>query len=1172
MASKTTFLEKKVTYNTVIEINDDSNDFIPYWNLAMKEHLNNNFITVGPEANKSGAKPLNSFHIKLVDKKEYYSPENGDGVQLNKLFIIDVYRVKKEKEFNDFVKIYKNKHSSVNFNVILYNIDEVKDDVHKNINKIYEKIKYKTGLADFSFIPYNNQNYGKFYSVIDNFFISLKSKITYEYNILLKEFSAKIENKKNIYTSDELTAFEYIKNKVLYLDLLIMGEFWEDIKKACIIDMFQTFDNLKKIYNYKHCTSFAELNINEIKQKTKNKVLSNVEYQLFLLYNYIRSCRYLKEYNNLANYLCNFAIKIDLYESSFKTIYHFHYWKINCVLNIANYLIAFKEVLTQKDFDNKNSIEQGIIFLYSAVSKYFKIYGKKILKIEIPSVRIFIFLKDCTDKGLNLKEELKKNISVDLGELEKDEIFQKFKSDIKLINDNDKSDNPKKNLYDIFINKKAFIEEYLLMLQLINKRNCDFTNCKTSIRKMFEIIPLLLSLNKFEEAKDYLNSLLQRNIFKSNKWNYILQYICIIFVMLLNCLEKNKETLYIMFKILDTNFSKLDDFLKLLGSEDVNLINDIISKYIESYSEIETDNKDDKINKTFSLDKAIDINLEKIKDNIIFINKSKTKKEQIRFKFTNNTGISVNVDKIQLIFEEFSSSNNNQKNNEEKKDNKEKKQIIYEINSDSNTFKTIIPFVKEQENVFDIIVDESNDLFQLNTIYKFKEIKFIIKNSLCGIYHIKEDMKISINPIDMKITTQIYPSYDTSDFSDEIKNVLYYNTLSKININLIDIPSPEELNNKSLKFIVEDINKRDDTTLIIQTHVLKENIIKHYPDVIIEDSSIEFPPGSLKDKEKLENLVIPFYVENINFYSNGLVSIKITVYILDKNDNDKIVYSYVSFYNINLIHLFNIKKKFRLLNNNLYLMQTTFSLNIEANNIKVYTHNSTNYSFYIDTTQAINLVLKLKNNKNDIIKKLRENFLDFSVDEINKETKEKKINKFRLCYPEKNIIEEIKELKEIPYHIVIDVEDGKYDVFKEINVNINIKKKNNKNIVLLTHICDNENWAIIGKSKLVEKWLNDDKENNNEKNIKIQLLPLIDGFLKLPEIEFLEYEIQGQSKDKIEKINLGKDDDNEDSKDDEMIIGKMTFEPIEYGTVIEGNAKILKITPATECSLKLNLT
>ena len=62
MSVKNKFKEKKVTYNTIIEINDASNDFIPYWDLAMKEHLSNNFITVGPESNKSGVKSLNSFY------------------------------------------------------------------------------------------------------------------------------------------------------------------------------------------------------------------------------------------------------------------------------------------------------------------------------------------------------------------------------------------------------------------------------------------------------------------------------------------------------------------------------------------------------------------------------------------------------------------------------------------------------------------------------------------------------------------------------------------------------------------------------------------------------------------------------------------------------------------------------------------------------------------------------------------------------------------------------------------------------------------------------------------------------------------------------------------------------------------------------------------------------
>ena len=150
------------------------------------------------------------------------------------------------------------------------------------------------------------------------------------------------------------------------------------------------------------------------------------------------------------------------------------------------------------------------------------------------------------------------------------------------------------------------------------------------------------------------------------------------------------------------------------------------------------------------------------------------------------------------------------------------------------------------------------------------------------------------------------------------------------------------------------------------------------------------------------------------------------------------------------------------------------------------------------------------------------------------------------------------------------MDDCQNDIFKEILVNITIKKYNKKKVVLLTHIRDNENWAIIGKSRLIEEWY-DDKEN--EKHLKVQLLPLVDGFLKLPDIEFFEYEIQGETDEKKDKIDIGLNDENEESKEEEVVVvGKMTFDPIEFGAVIEGNNKVIRINPANECSLKLNLT
>ena len=93
-----TALEKRIiTYNTILSINDPSNDFIPYWNLAMKENLNNNFITIDSDSKKSGTIPLTSFNFKLIDIKEKSNQENVETIQLNEIVTIDVYRIKKEK-------------------------------------------------------------------------------------------------------------------------------------------------------------------------------------------------------------------------------------------------------------------------------------------------------------------------------------------------------------------------------------------------------------------------------------------------------------------------------------------------------------------------------------------------------------------------------------------------------------------------------------------------------------------------------------------------------------------------------------------------------------------------------------------------------------------------------------------------------------------------------------------------------------------------------------------------------------------------------------------------------------------------------------------------------------------------------------------------------------------
>ena len=101
----------------------------------------------------------------------------------------------------------------------------------------------------------------------------------------------------------------------------------------------------------------------------------------------------------------------------------------------------------------------------------------------------------------------------------------------------------------------------------------------------------------------------------------------------------------------------------------------------------------------------------------------------------------------------------------------------------------------------------------------------------------------------------------------------------------------------------------------------------------------------------------------------------------------------------------------------------------------------------------------------------------------------------------------------MPYHIIIDINnDIEHQVFQEFDINIKIKQ---------SKIKDNENWGVIGKSKIIINLPSDIKEVE----IKFKLFPLLDDCIKIPEIEFFENEIlenKNNINDNIVEFNLKK--------------------------------------------------
>lgn len=1119
-------IPKKSAY-TKIEVYDPVGYFISYWNLAIKNLLIDNNCKFTLEKNISVDLSLNLFNINLTNVYNT-TIENTDPLLFeDKLFTINVNYLSSEKDLNiEFYQEVKQSYLNKNINLILISISEIKEDsnILKDCTKIMNKIKKQTGINDLTFLPYNIVFFEKLQNIFSEFLNIFCEKFSKEYlnklNILRKKFNSYERNENEDYKN-----YQYIEELICYFDLLSLCESWNVIQTHCKKNLFKElscFKNKEKDNNMIKSMNFNEYDVNKFKINFKNKLLNNIEFQEYLFYYYIKTFQYLKDYQEIFNFIKSFPYKMNLLIKNFKTEFHFIHWIINYFYGLIQYFNSLKKYLSST---NQKLINEGLVILYSISIKYYKLYSSKSKNIYIPNNKILIELINCIKNKNCSKIEEKMIKLINIKNEENNNDLNIFIDDFK-DNNNDK-------LFLILIDNKKFLEEILSLLNNVNQNYKDFIKYDISIKSTFDIAYILIFFCRFNEAKNLLEPLLNYKFLKDNKIKCIYEYICFILLLVLRFIEKNNESLNLAFKLLNIKYSATDKLLQNLNCTNKNVINEIINDYLESFDLNKIKNKNEN---NFSLDNSINIKLFNGEDKIIFVNKTKNENKKLEYKITNNTGIELNIDKINLIFEE--------KNINDSSENKNN--VIYTIESEKNSFKKINSLMKEENEIMEI---ECNDIFKTNNAYKLVEIQYIMNNSLKGIYHVKEKVKLIFSELNLNVKTEIYPSYDSPNIYN---NNYYYNILSMIKINILNISDISELKNRVLIIELMDLTKeKNDSILKIQTELFKTIMKTKFPEIIVNDLSIIFPPDSIHNINDIINLQIPFYYENTNYYSNVENKIEIKLNVKEKkNNNDIVLFSYSTVYKMKFTHLFTIGKRFKLLKNNSFLLQTFLSLNIENKKVKVYNLNNV---INIDSNQAINMILVLNEKENDILLKLRNNFISFSLDNENG-------LKYRFCYPEKNIVDEIKEMKEIPYHIIISVDknnkDMKFNLSNEVNVNICIKKFKEKRVKLMIKINDNNNWCVIGKNKIIEEFV----KEKSEKDINIVLLPLIDGFLQLPEIEFSEYEIDSD-------LNI----EGESKKEYEDDIS-YEFEPIEYGTIIEGKKNVLEISPLKEYSLKINLT
>ena len=337
---------------------------------------------------------------------------------------------------------------------------------------------------------------------------------------------------------------------------------------------------------------------------------------------------------------------------------------------------------------------------------------------------------------------------------------------------------------------------------------------------------------------------------------------------------------------------------------------------------------------------------------------------------------------------------------------------------------------------------------------------------------------------------------------------------------------------------------------------------------------------------------IDFIIEDIDFYRTSNRKLEVLSKILDidvdktsQTNLDKDDFIFKETHEFFIQHIFSLTHKLRKSTESHILIQTSVNLNVESDNILIKLSEEENKIFDIDINQTLNLIKVLPNN-DQLYLQLRDKIkFNFIQD-----------NSFYVFYYSQNtIIEKIHILLNLPYYINIkhqiesnddnikenetfnDVlatsnpyfthinrrgslstnyykmqSDG-VELFKEFLLDITIRKYFEEEVLIMIKIKENDNWTIVGKSRMIERIMKID--GNMQKYIEIKkqfiLIPLQDGYIKLPEVEFMEYKITSCSD--IRNVN------------------SLEFLPLSSATVTEGNERIIKVYSINSCTLRLNL-
>ena len=323
-----------------IEVDDISGYFISYWNLAIKKLLVDYFCSFTLENYSPVKIPLNYLNINMININNSILENKNPLLFEEKFFTIKIFFLSSEKELNNnYYQNIKQSYDAEGLNIILYLINEIKDNsnISKDCTKLINKIKSKSGINDLVILPYNIVYFEKLQSSFTPFLESFSDKISKVYLNKLDNMIKKFES----YETEDNDNYEYLEHLVYYFDLLSLVGYWDTIKYYCDKFLFKELFYLFKEYNFDKFVPFSKYDTKKFKASVKNKNVSRVEFQEYIVYYYIKSCLYLEDYSNIIHFIKIFPYKLNVFMKYFKTEFHFVFWILIIFLILLFILILY---------------------------------------------------------------------------------------------------------------------------------------------------------------------------------------------------------------------------------------------------------------------------------------------------------------------------------------------------------------------------------------------------------------------------------------------------------------------------------------------------------------------------------------------------------------------------------------------------------------------------------------------------------------------------------------------------------------------------------------------------------------------------------------------------------------------------------------------------------------